>query len=148
MDCSPPGISQVRILEWVAISFSRGSFQPRDWTQVSCIAGRFFTTWATREDQSSTRSHINPQHAWISRYQNPSCQKACPRALRKWMRAESSSFQKKKVMIIDNGDVAKWKKRWWRGALKGKQTPSTLWDLLLCHTSSKRQCLPTAETGL
>ena len=44
MDCSPPdssvhGISQARILEWVAIFFSRGSSQPRDWTCVSCIAG-------------------------------------------------------------------------------------------------------------
>ena len=54
MDCSPPGSSihgifQARILEWVAIAFSRGSSQPRDWTQVSCITGRFFTYWATRE---------------------------------------------------------------------------------------------------
>ena len=50
MDCSPPGSSvheilQARILEWVAIPFSRGSSQPRDQTQVSCIAGRFFTIW-------------------------------------------------------------------------------------------------------
>ena len=42
------GIFQARILEWVAISFSRGSFQPRDWTRVSCIAGRRFTIWATK----------------------------------------------------------------------------------------------------
>ena len=52
-ECSPPGSSvhgllQARILEWVAISFSRGS-RPRDRTPVSCIAGRFFTVWATRE---------------------------------------------------------------------------------------------------
>ena len=45
---SPPGSSvhgilQARILEWVAIPFSRGSSQPRDQTWVSCIAGRFFT---------------------------------------------------------------------------------------------------------
>ena len=40
-----------RILEWVAYPFSRGSSQPRDQTQVSCIAGRFFTSWATREAQ-------------------------------------------------------------------------------------------------
>ena len=45
------GILQARILEWVAFPFSRGSSQPRDWTQVSCIAGRFFTTRATREAQ-------------------------------------------------------------------------------------------------
>ena len=43
------GILQARILEWVAISFSRGSSQPRDRSQVSCIAGRFFTVWAMRE---------------------------------------------------------------------------------------------------
>ena len=50
-DCSPPGSSvhgilQARILEWIAISFSRGSSQPSDQTQISCIAGRFFTVWA------------------------------------------------------------------------------------------------------
>ena len=44
-----PGILQARILEWVAGPFSRGSSQPRDWTQVSHTAGRFFTSWATRE---------------------------------------------------------------------------------------------------
>ena len=43
------GISQARILEWFDISFSRGSSRPSDWTWVSCIAGRFFTNWATRE---------------------------------------------------------------------------------------------------
>ena len=42
------GILQARILEWVAIPFSRGSSPPRDQTQVSCIAGRFFTIWASR----------------------------------------------------------------------------------------------------
>ena len=54
MDCSHPGSSvhgilQARILEWVAISFSRGSSPPRNWTRVSCIAGRFFTNWSMRE---------------------------------------------------------------------------------------------------
>ena len=51
---APPSMGfslQARILEWVAISFSRGSSQPRDQTLVSCIAGRFFTFWATRETQ-------------------------------------------------------------------------------------------------
>ena len=43
------GILQARILEWVAIPFFRGSSQPRDQIQVSCIAGTFFTIWATRE---------------------------------------------------------------------------------------------------
>ena len=44
------GIFQARVLEWVAISFSKGfTFWPRHWTQVSHIAGRCFTVWATRE---------------------------------------------------------------------------------------------------
>ena len=55
MDCSLPGSSvrgvfQARVLEWFAISFSRGSSHPRDRTQVSRIVGRRFTVWATRED--------------------------------------------------------------------------------------------------
>ena len=45
------GILQARILELVAVPFSRGSSQLRDWTWVSCIASRFFTIWATREAQ-------------------------------------------------------------------------------------------------
>ena len=53
-DCNLPGSSvhgilQARILEWAAIPFSRESSPPRDQTQISCIAGRFFTVWDTRE---------------------------------------------------------------------------------------------------
>ena len=51
MDYTIHGILQARILEWVAFPFSRGPSQARDQTQVSCIAGRFFTIWATREAQ-------------------------------------------------------------------------------------------------
>ena len=47
--CSVHGIFQARVLEWIAISFSRGSSRPRNRTWVSCIAGRHFTIWATRE---------------------------------------------------------------------------------------------------
>ena len=61
MDCNLPGSSvhgilQARILEWVAIPFFR------DQTQVSCIAGRFFTVWATREGTSKIYiiNTINP----------------------------------------------------------------------------------------
>ena len=55
MDCSPPGSSvlgifQARILEWLAIAFSRGCPQPRNWSRVSHCAGTFFTIWASRED--------------------------------------------------------------------------------------------------
>ena len=55
------GIIQARILEWVAISFFRGSFQPRDRTWVSCIAGRYFTLWATREDPNISQVSFYPQ---------------------------------------------------------------------------------------
>ena len=63
MVCSPPGssvhgISQAKILEWVAISFSRGSFWLRNQTQVSCIASGFFTDWATREAYTCVYTHI------------------------------------------------------------------------------------------
>ena len=54
MDYSLPGSSvhgifQAIVLEWIAISFSRESSQPRDWTRVSHIIDRRFTVWATRE---------------------------------------------------------------------------------------------------
>ena len=60
MGYNPPGSSvhgilQARILKWIAIPFSRGSSQPRDWIQLSHIADRFFTIWATRE------VHLAPQ---------------------------------------------------------------------------------------
>ena len=66
MDCIPPGSSvlwifQARILEWIAISFSRGSSQPRDWTHVSCISGlasRFFTS----EPLGKSRVIISIEH--------------------------------------------------------------------------------------
>ena len=64
MDCSLPGSSihgifQARILEWVAISFSRRSSPPRDWTWGSRIVGRRFTVWATREVLGHSKCSIN-----------------------------------------------------------------------------------------
>ena len=57
-DCSPPGSSvqgilQARILKWLDIPFTRGSSLPRDRTQVSYIAGSFFTVWATEKSATS-----------------------------------------------------------------------------------------------
>ena len=54
-------IFQARVLEWVAISFSRGSSQPRDQTQVSHLAGRCFTVWATREALLKYRTNPIPE---------------------------------------------------------------------------------------
>ena len=64
-DCSLRGSSvhgnlQARILEWVAMLSSRGSSQPKDQTQVFCIAGRFFTVWATKEAQYLSRHYQIP----------------------------------------------------------------------------------------
>ena len=54
MDCGSPGFSvhgilQARIIQWIVIRFCKGSSWLKDWTQMSCTAGRFFTIWATRE---------------------------------------------------------------------------------------------------
>ena len=87
MDCSLPGSSlhgilppwdspsmgfslheilQARVLEWVAIAFSRGSSWPRDWTQVSRIPGRGFNLWATREAPKVDYWLENPQSSVTS----------------------------------------------------------------------------------
>ena len=63
MDCSPPGSSvhaifRARMLEWVALSFSRGSSWPREWTRVSCFAGGFFTTESPGKPRGSHQSII------------------------------------------------------------------------------------------
>ena len=58
MDYTVHGILQARILEWVAISFSRGSSQSRNWIRVSCIPDRFFTSWATREGPPSAYRYL------------------------------------------------------------------------------------------
>ena len=73
MDCSPTGTSvhgilEARILEWMAIPFSRWSSWLREWTSVSCIAGGFFTIWATREAQSQReKDQIAHIHCIIER---------------------------------------------------------------------------------
>ena len=74
MDCSPPGSSahgilRARILEWVAYPFSRRSSQPRNPTGVSCIAGRFFTSWAVG------KSNFRPSqsHSHLSNWVTPDC---------------------------------------------------------------------------
>ena len=75
MDSTVHGIPQAGILEWVAFPFSRGSSQPRDQTQVSHIAGGYFTSWATREaPQDSEVQFIKTAGpSWISSQQGPRC---------------------------------------------------------------------------
>ena len=73
MDYSLPGSSvhgilQARILEWVAIPFSRGSSWPRDRTQVFHIAGRCFTIWATREAYYYSHQWLTWRQITVMRY--------------------------------------------------------------------------------
>ena len=72
--CSVHGIFQARVLEWIAISFSRGSSRPRNWTWVSRIAGRRFTIWTTRESLGTcdyVKLHGKRKlRAWTLRWEN------------------------------------------------------------------------------
>ena len=96
------GVLQARILEWVATLFSSGSSQPRDRNQVSCITGRFFTSWAIRkplfwfisvQSLSCVRLFATP---WIAAYR-PHCPSPTPgvhsdsRPLSQWCHPAISS---------------------------------------------------------
>ena len=86
MDYIVHGILQARILEWVVITFSRGSFQPRDLTQASSIASKFFISWATREAQKRCQS-VQFSHSVVSdslwphglQHARPPCPSPTPR---------------------------------------------------------------------
>ena len=75
MDYTVHGILQARILEWVAFPFSRGSSQPRDRTGVSRIAGRFFTSWATREawKRYIMLTNNTSYYVWKQEKTSPAC---------------------------------------------------------------------------
>ena len=78
MDCSLPsssvhGVFQAIVLEWIAISFSSGSSQPRDRTQVSHSVDRRFTVWATREVQWILREYPNPESVIRNGWQWTGC---------------------------------------------------------------------------
>ena len=104
MDCSPPGssvheIRQAGILEWVAMPFSKWSPQPRDWTLVSCIAGRFFAIWATRES-------FFAMEMWTK---NVACRFSKQRMVQPWVTAATpcsapwgDSWQKNRILTLDS----------------------------------------------
>ena len=77
MDCTSPsfslhGISQARILEWIAISFSRGSSPPRDWTHISCIGRQILYHWATWKAYSYKQEGVIRSH-WEGKGGGSSC---------------------------------------------------------------------------
>ena len=81
MDYTVHGILQARILEWVAFPISRGSSQPRNQTQVSHIAGGFFTSWATREPQEYWSGQPIPSPADLP---DPGIELGSPALLENW----------------------------------------------------------------
>ena len=118
VDCSPPGSSvhgilQARILEWVAISFSRGSSQPRDQTQVSHVAGRRFILWATRVcSKSSPPSYplhltADKQKTYCFNVYNNFWIKKCVQETGglQWVTFSLSSTWVKSVSCADTGDL-------------------------------------------
>ena len=82
VDCSPPGsslhrISKARILEWVAISSSRGSSRPRDQTSISCIGKWILYHWATREAQKHTQGLYNNKSFKWTLFSSTSVTQSC-----------------------------------------------------------------------
>ena len=82
MDCIVHGILQARILEWVAFPFSRGSSQARDGTQVSRVAGGFFTSGATREAQEPGVNGHGSDNRALALELGPAHLKLCQRLVR------------------------------------------------------------------
>ena len=94
MDCSLPsssvhGIFQAIVLEWIAISFSKGSFQPRDRTRVSHIVDRRFIVWATREIHNLKKKYMHPYIHSTTIHSCQDMEKICM-STDKWMDKENS----------------------------------------------------------
>ena len=122
MDCSRPGSSvhgilQARILEWVAILFSRGSSLPRDWTHVSRIAGRFFTVWVTREAPLKIRQPLK-----IALKRNSKSE--APTALVLIINLQTDTASKPSIIST----ICQWEEYWQGFALQKPQVPCLLWS--------------------
>ena len=70
LDCRLPsssvhGILQARMLEWIAIPFSRASSWPRDGTQVSCITSKLFSVWGSTIEEIKTKCYWAPKSSWV-----------------------------------------------------------------------------------
>ena len=94
MDYTVLGILQARIVEWVAFPFSRGSSQPRDRTQDSHLAARFFTSWATREAWMPENVGWNPGVSWDRgmRLESGVSRKLCQTLVHKALLGTTTSF--------------------------------------------------------
>ena len=115
--CSPPGSSvlwilQARILEWAVISFSRRSFQPRDWTRVFRTAGRLFTNRATREQKYKQR-----HNKWTALETSPNLP---PPICQKLVFQNNSRGQGRNVKCTRLSQVAGLGRCWSRGVPRGR----------------------------
>ena len=98
MDCSLPGFSihgilQARILEWIAISFSRRSSWPRDWTQVSHLVGRCFNHLSHQGSLKLGTDYVYCHPAYLAYMQGTSCK------LLGWMKHKLESRSPEEVSI-------------------------------------------------
>ena len=105
MDCSPPafsvhGILRARILEWVVMPFSRGSSWPRDWTWVSRIAGRFFTSDKHRQCIKKLRHYFADKGLYSQSYGFPVIMCGC----------ESWTIKKTECQKTDAFDLCCWRR--------------------------------------
>ena len=130
MNCSPPGCSahgtlQIRILGWVAMPSSRRSSQPRDWTQISCIAGGFCTIWATMETCVSRQRQTHSWFECLTPY-SPFHQTPAMGLSKKELYADMQTVQvtfvirkmKTKAKLCSGrhpgeGSEMAWSRRWW-----------------------------------
>ena len=138
MDCSLPGSSvhgifQARILEWVAIFFSRRSSPPRDWTQVSCIVGRHFTIWAFREVshhslRQCTKSCLTLATPWTVACQGSSVYGILQARILEWVAISFSGGSSRPRNRTQVSSIAgRFSTNWGGGGCKNKKANRTGW---------------------
>ena len=132
-------ILQARVLEWVAIAFSRGSSWPRDWTQVSRIPGRHSNLWATREDlKDSAYNHAHSCNL-IQQRDAKQNQKKGNGTWDKFQRISSTSFQESPCSIVKQDALNSSNWLWprvnvvYQGNLSGAQWSGFLLGLVTWH---------------
>ena len=124
MDYTVHGILQARILDWVAVPFSRGSCWPMDRTQVSHIAGELFTSWATRE----AHLYVRTLHIDVRQKPTQHC-KAIILRLQLKKKINPKDVMYRLVSVTNNTVLCIWKRLWcWEGLGEGGEGDDRGWD--------------------
>ena len=120
------GFSRQENWEWVAMSFSRGSSWPRDWSQVSCTAGRFFTNWAMREAQEKSLQW----EAHTPQLETGPCSLQLEKAGTRQQRPRTapSKYNWKET----RWDTFSWLRKWWRVYSESTLSPGIYWGTTKC----------------